>query len=428
MREIKKVAVLGASGNMGSLSGGIFAQAGIKCLFFARTLEKAEAGRDQAVGQARSDVLQKYIEPHSYEDLEKELLDCDWIFEGLAEDMKIKRDFFERIDKNRKPGSIISTVSSGLSIEAMAEGCSDDFAAHFMGTHFYIPPAKLPANELIFHPKNSFELRKFVEEFCENVLRRVNIETHNVPAFAGNRIGFQVLNEAAIYAEKYGVERIDYLVGPYTGRAMSPLATIDLVGLDVHKAIVENVYDKVKDERHDTYKMPQYMYDMIDRGQLGWKAGAKGGFFRRDENKKKLALDPKTGEHKPLEKIKVDFVEKAKVLIHGGLYNQAIDTIFSATGEDAEIVQHFILGYVSYSFSRVGEVTPEHYGIHGIDRVMSSGFSWMPASGLVDLIGGAKKTVELIEKAKLPVPKALSALSEVKICKVPSISRFLIGR
>ncbi|HRP70081.1 MAG TPA: 3-hydroxyacyl-CoA dehydrogenase NAD-binding domain-containing protein, partial [Turneriella sp.] len=244
-RTIKKVGVLGASGNMGSLSGGIFAQANIECVFFARTVDKAKAGLEAAVNQARSDVLRKYIRAASYEELEKEIPTCDWIFEGLAEDMAIKNEFFSKIENLKRADAIVSTVSSGLSIRKMAEGRNENFRKNFMGTHFYNPPGKLPANELIYHPDVPNETREFVYDFCEKVLRRVNIITEDTAAFAGNRIGFQFLNEAAIYAEKYGVDKMDYLLGPYTGRALAPLATIDLVGLDAHKAIVDNVVANV---------------------------------------------------------------------------------------------------------------------------------------------------------------------------------------
>ena len=141
-RTIKKVGVLGASGNMGSLSGGIFAQADIECVFFARSLDKATAGLEAAVGQARSDVLRKYIKAASYDDLEKEIPTCDWIFEGLAEDMAIKNEFFAKIEKLKKPEAIVSTVSSGLSIRKMGEGRNENFRKNFMGTHFYNPPGK----------------------------------------------------------------------------------------------------------------------------------------------------------------------------------------------------------------------------------------------------------------------------------------------
>ena len=413
---------------MGSLSGGLFAQANTRTLFFARTVEKAKEGIENAVGQARSDVLREFLEPYAYSDLEKELPDTDWVFEGLGENMDLKTEYYAILDKHRKPGSIISTVSSGLSIEAMAEGQSDDFKAHFMGTHFYNPPSKLTANELIFHPTNAQELRDFVANYCDKTLGRTNIETLNVAAFAGNRIGFQLLNEAAILASKHGVEKIDYLIGPYTGRALPPLATIDLVGLDVHKAIVENVYDKVSDERKESYKMPDYMQKMMDNGQYGSKTRDKGGFYKRTADKKKFALNPATLEYIELQKTKVEFVEEIKAYFADGKYANAIEILKNAKGEDANIVRHFILGYVSYSFHRIGEVTPENDGIDGIDRVMSSGFSWLPASGWIDLFGGPKATIALIEAAKLPVPASLKALPEEKICKINEVTRFLNGR
>jgi 3-hydroxyacyl-CoA dehydrogenase len=428
-RVIKKVGVLGASGNMGSLSGGIFAQADIECVFFARSLEKATAGLEAAVGQARSDVLRKYIRAASYEDLDKEIPSCDWIFEGLAEDMAIKNEFFAKIEKLKKPDAIVSTVSSGLSIRKMGEGRDENFRKNFMGTHFYNPPGKLPANELIFHPDVPKETREFVYDFCEQILRRVNIITEDTAAFAGNRIGFQFLNEAAIYAEKHGVDKMDYLLGPYTGRALAPLATVDLVGLDVHKAIVDNVVAHVKDERIDTYKMPTYMQKMIDQGMLGRKAKGKGGYFNRDAEKNKTTLQIGDLSFAPTKKEKIAWVEKAKSAIQDGMYAEAVNLIKTAPGPEGEIVRHFILGYVAYSFARVGEVTPEADGIHGIDRVMSSGFSWLPPSGWVDLFGGPKETCAMIEKAGLPVPSALKNLkSKGPICRIADVSRFLVGR
>ena len=427
MREIKKIAVIGASGNMGSSSGGIFAQANIQCVYFARDVAKAESGMNNAVGQARSEVLKSYIVAKSYDDLEKELPSCDWIFEGLAEDMVIKREFFAKIDKFRKPDSIVSTVSSGLSIEEMAASQSESFQSHFLGTHFYNPPSKLPANELIFHSKMPLELRNFITDFCEKVLRRQNIVTHNTPAFAGNRIGFQFLNYAAQQAEIIGVEKIDYLLGPYTGRAMAPLATIDLVGLDVHKAIVDNVYAKVTDEVHATYKMPAYMQKMIDSNILGLKT--KGGFFKRGADKEKLVLNTSNMTYQPVAPQKIDFVEKIKQSLHDGMYEQAIHILKNAEGSDADIVKKFILGYISYSFNRIGEATPIEDGIHGIDKVMAFGFSWLPPSGWVDLLGGSKEVIQMMEKYKIAIPSSLQKIStNDKICKIADITKFLIAR
>jgi len=427
MHGVKKVAVLGANGIMGSLSGGIFAQANIPCIYFARTLEKANRGIENAVNQARSDVLRKFILPRTYDDLEKELPDCDWIHEAVSENIDLKNEFFQKIDRLHKLGSIISTVSSGLSIEELAQERSSDFKAHFFGMHFFNPPGRLIANELIFHPDNSETFKKNVYNFCEKVLRRANIVVRNTPGFAGNRIGFQFLNEAAQYAGHLGVEKTDYLVGPYTGRALPPLATLDLVGLDVHRAIVRNIYQKTNDERHETYRLPEYMHKMINRNMLGMKTPSNGGFYFKDENKERYVLEPSTLKYHKTGHVNSDVVEHIKRHIHDGNYERAIEVLKSDKSEDASIARHFILGYVSYSFFRVGEVTPEANGIHGIDRVMAYGFSWMPPSGWVDLLGGPKETVRLIKEAELPVPEALRNLPEEKLCRIPEITRFLLA-
>jgi 3-hydroxyacyl-CoA dehydrogenase len=428
MLEIKKVAVLGANGTMGSSSGGIFAQAGITCLFFSRSLEKSGMGIENAVKQARSDVLREYIEPKTYEELEKELPHCDWVLEAVAEDLSLKREYFRQVDRYRKKGSVVSTISSSLSVTEMAVECSEDFKAHFMGVHFFNPPAKLLANELIFHPCNSNELKSSAERFCAKVLRRENVLANDTPGFAGNRIGFQFLNEAAIRAETHGVGKIDYLLGPHTGRALPPLATVDLVGLDVHREIVNNIFEHVKDERHDSFILPGYMRKMIDKGMLGAKSRASGGFYRFTEKKEKLTLVPSKQGHEKASPLKDKLVERVKLDIHDGNYGKAVDAIKKENSDEMSIIRHFILGYISYSFSRIGEVTPREEGIHGIDKVMAYGFSWFPPSAWVDFFGGPRETAQLLDKNRLPVPEYLKSMPEGTHCRVPEVTKYLIAQ
>lgn len=427
MNEIKKAAVLGANGTMGSLSGGVFTQAGIPCIFFARTVEKAQKGIENAVKQARSDVLREYIIPRPYEDLEKELPDCDWILEAVAEEISLKREFFRKVDRLRRKGSVVSTISSSLSIASMAEEGSEDFKAHFCGVHFFNPPGKLLANEIIFHPMNSEAFKTFIYRFCEKTLRRVNIVTRDTPGFAGNRVGFQFLNEAAIQAEAHGVEKIDYLLGPHTGRALPPLATIDLVGLDVHREVVNNIYSHVRDERHDSFKLPRYVQAMVEKKMLGCKSSSSGGFYRLTDKKEKLALAPASLEYLKAANYKDRLIEEIKTHIHDGLYRKAVDIMKRGTSEEITLVKRFLLGYISYSFARVGEVTEPGAGIHGIDKVMSYGFSWLPPSGWVDLLGGPKETRSLMEKCDLPVPEQLKSAAEGPLCRIPEAGKFLIA-
>jgi 3-hydroxyacyl-CoA dehydrogenase len=186
-----------------------------------------------------------------------------------------------------------------------------------------------------------------------------------------------------------------------------PLATIDLVGWDIHRAIVDNVYEKTKDEAHETLKLPGYMKAMVEKGTLGAKTG--GGFFQAPAEKGKdtLVLDPKTGAYRPLKEVKLPdlgFIAPIAKLHRDGRYKEAMRAFVEAPGDYAALSRKVVAGYVSYAFHRVGEATET---IAGIDDIMGFGFNWAPPSVLVDTIG-AKAMVGMIEKAKLPVPKALS--------------------
>jgi len=213
-----------------------------------------------------------------------------------------------------------------------------------------------------------------------------------------------VLNEAAQLAETHGPLLIDRLIGPYTGRAMPPLATIDLVGWDVHRAIVDNVCDKVQDEAIATYRLPHYMQGLIERGVLGSKSG--GGFFKRAEDRSRLVLDINSGEYRPASEIKLPdlpFIADIVFLHSIGEYRKGMELFLQAPGDEAALARKVIAGYISYAFCRVGEATET---IAGIDRIMAAGFNWAPPSILVDLIG-LRQTIELMEQTGVVVPKVL---------------------
>jgi len=235
-------------------------------------------------------------------------------------------------------------------------------------------------------------------------LGRKVIVTKDMPAFVGNRVGFKVLNETAQLAAEHGVAFIDYLIGPHTGRAMPPLQTVDLVGWDVHKAIVDNVHLNCKDEAHDCFKMPSFMEKALRDGCLGDKTPERGGFYRR-AGTEVFVLDPKTGGHEAYQKpAPIEFVEKMKFLHRVGRYSEALKVLADAKGAEAELCRRVVLGYVSYGLNRVGEVAAS---AADVDTIMSYGFNWAPPSAIVDLLG-AKNTVTMLEKLKLPVPRTVA--------------------
>ncbi len=401
-RQVKKVVVLGANGAMGAGGGEVFAAAGMETVFLARTREKAEAGRARAEKLAKSEAIGAQITVGSYEqDLARVIPDADLIYEAVSEELALKRQFFDQIDRLRRPDSIIATVSSGLSVAGMCAGRSDSFRAHFLGIHFFNPPNVIVGCELIPHAGTAPEVTRDLSELLTGRLGRELIRTSDTPAFLGNRVGFKVLNECAQLAAQYGVAYIDALLGPHTGRAMAPLATIDFVGWDVHRAIVDNVFANTADEAHGAFAMPDYMRALVERGTLGDKSG--GGFFQ-----KKTALDPSTGQYRAAAVELPEVARQMKALHHVGRYQQALDLFSTAGGADAELMRKVILGYVSYALNRVGEVVDS---VADVDRIMGFGFNWAPPGVLVDLIG-ARRAVQLLEAARLPVPRAVIDAAE----------------
>ncbi len=209
----------------------------------------------------------------------------------------------------------------------------------------------------------------FIEAFSKVRLGREMIRTADTPAFAGNRVGFKVLNEAAQLAEEHGPLLVDRLVGPYTGRALTPLATIDLVGWDIHRAIVDNVYENSDDEAHATLKLPDYMAKLMGQGVLGNKSG--GGFFRRD-GKTRQVLDPATGDYRPESEVALPDLGYIDAIAStpppGALSRGAARTFWPPRETKRPLARKVVAGYIAYALERVGEVTEttrRHRSHHG---------------------------------------------------------------
>jgi 3-hydroxyacyl-CoA dehydrogenase len=427
-RRVDHVVVLGANGAMGYGSGALFTSAVPRVTFLARGKEKADQGLKVAVNAVRSSTVADRVDTGDYEkDFDAAVSKADIIFEALTEDFDLKRRMFERVDKIRRPDSIVATVTSGLSINALAEGRSESFRKHFLGLHFFNPPNVIVGTELIAGKDTDPKLVEFIDAYAQKTLGRVMIRTADTPGFAGNRIGFKVLNEAAQLAEEFGPLLVERLVGPYTGRALTPLATVDLVGWDIHRAIVDNIYKSAPDEAHATLRMPAYMVRMLEKGVLGNKSGA--GFFKT-ENKVRFVLDPKTESYRPATEVKLPelgFIDQVARLHRDGRYAEAMKVFVEAPGEWAALARKVVAGYVSYAFHRVGEVTES---IAGIDDIMGFGFNWAPPSVLADVIG-PRETIAMIERAKLPVPRQLvaAAASGKRLYTNPhgNIGRFFVA-
>ncbi|MCB1157933.1 MAG: 3-hydroxyacyl-CoA dehydrogenase family protein [Leptospiraceae bacterium] len=419
MREIKTVTIIGANGSMGAGSAGVIASFGeAKVYMLARSVEKAKEGIAKAISSVRTDTIEARMIPGTIEDdLEKAVAESDWVFELVAESYEAKEPLNKRIAKVRKPGTIVSTVSSGLSIARLSKSFDEDGQKHYYGTHFFNPPYKMILCELVTHPGNDPEVTKQLGAYLDDTLKRAVVYTNDTPAFAGNRIGFQLMNEVAIFAEKHqdkgGIALMDEIMGGFTGRAMPPLATVNFVGLDIHKAIVDNIYANTNDSAKETFKLPGYIQKLIDEGKLGSKTG--GGLYKSlktpDGKRSLMVYNIATGEYEPRPAFNIPFVKEAQSKIQSSDYSGAMETIKKASGIEAELCRYFIARYISYSLSIVGEVVENK---ENGDAAMGFGFNWVPASAFVDFLGGVEETKTFLTNAGIEIPPVLADAKKKK--------------
>lgn len=403
--KIDTVTILGANGTIGSQCAGIIAGFGETTIYMvARDIKKAENGIDKATDSIKSDIIRNKLIPKTYDDLQECISKSDWIIECASENLNVKQSLNNQIAKYKSKNSIVSTVSSGLSISELAK--SFDKNTSYFDTHFFNPPYKLLLCELISSPNSNPDIQKELFNYLKNTLHREVVITRDTPGFAGNRIGFQLLNESLQFAEKYqkqgGIALIDKLLGGFTGRAMSPIATIDLVGLDTHKAIVDNIYKLTNDNAHDTFKLPKFVDYLISNNFLGNKNNQ--GFYKK-EGDQKLVFNIDKKIYEPIPKFNIEFIDQVKELISNGEYQKAFETILETKTFEAKIIQYFFARYISYSLSLVGLVVKTK---EDVDKVMAYGFNWLPPCALIDLVGGKDKAIKLIKQNKLLVPDEIN--------------------
>ena len=386
--KIKTVTVLGANGTMGTNVSAIFASFGnAKVYMVSRDLEKSKAAAVRAGKSVKADSIVGNLIPADYNMLAQCVSESDLVFESAAENLEIKIDLHTKVGQNLKRGAIACTGSSGLSITRLAECYPEELRSQFYGVHMFNPPYQMPLCELTACKYSDMELYKELKEYLDSTLHRCVAESKDLPAFLGNRIGFYVINEALIYAEKYkdngGVDYIDAILGPFTGRTMPPITTADFVGLDVHKAIVDNLYENTNDYVHETFAMPQYVQDLIDKGMLGRKA--KQGLYKLIKNdsgeKRMMVWDIKDGQFRDEIKYNFPFAIRMKEYLRVGDYDQAMLELIKNHSQEADICLRFLLRYIIYAL-----YTAEHvgYDLRVADDVMATGFTWCPPFAMME--------------------------------------------
>jgi len=391
-RIIRKVAVLG-SGVMGSRIACHFAGAGVKVLLLDMVPKEAvdsdnTAARNKLVNDAlqaavksnpspvyTKDVV-KRITTGNFTDNMKDIAGCDWVIEVVVERLDIKQQIFTEVEKYRKPGTLVTSNTSGIPIHLMAEGRSEDFKKHFCGTHFFNPPRYLRLLEIIPTPHTDPEVTSFLMHYGDLHLGKTTVLCKDTPAFIANRIGVYGIMAIFKLMDKMGltIDEIDALTGPIIGRPKSAtFRTADVVGIDTLVKVAKGVYENCPaDEHRDVFTIPAWLERMVTDNRLGDKTGQ--GFFSKkkgDKGEKEIfTLDLKTFEYKPRTKPKFGSVEAAKPIEDLKTRLKALCTGMDKAGD---FYRHFHYGLFSYISHRIPEIADE---IYRVDEAMMAGFGW----------------------------------------------------
>jgi len=398
-RRIEKVAVLGA-GTMGARIAAHLANAGVPCYLLdivpseltadekakgltlsdPRVRNRIVLAGLEAAKKARPAALftterARLITPGNLEDNLAWLGEVDWIIEAVAESLEIKRRLFERVEQHRKPGTLVTTNTSGLPIHLVAEGRSDDFQQHWAGTHFFNPPRYMKLVELIPGPKTRPEVLATLSDFCDRQLGKGVVVAKDTPNFIANRIGtFSMLNVLRLMREMdLTIEEIDACTGPAVGWPKSAtFRTADIVGLDVLVHVVRNIYENApNDESREIYRVPPLVEDMLKRGWLGEKTG--GGFYQRvkkEGEREILTLDWKTMEYRPRLKARFASIEMGKTIDDT---RERLRALLAAGDKASKFLAASISGMCLYAARRIPEIADT---IVDVDRAMRWGFAW----------------------------------------------------
>ncbi len=411
-RNIKKVAVLG-SGVMGSRIACHFANVGVEVLLLD-IVPRELTSKEQAAGLSFShprvrnrlvnDALQaaikgkpaamyeasvaKRITTGNFDDDMPKIADCDWIIEVVVERLDIKQQIFEKVDALRKPGTIVTTNTSGIPIHMIAKGRSEDFKKHFCGTHFFNPPRYLRLLEIIPGAETDPGLVQFLLHYGDLFLGKETVEAKDSPAFIANRVGvysiskiFQLMGQLDLT-----IEDVDRLTGPATGKPKTGTFRLsDLIGLDTTVHVINGIRNNCpNDEQIDLFQVPAFAQTMVDNKWLGDKTGQ--GFYKKSTdasgNRTILSLDLKTLEYRDKAKVGIPSLDQVK---NSSSLPKRMKALFAAEDIGGEFTRKSNLGLWAYCSNRLPEIADHLYQI---DDAMAAGFGWEKGPfALWDMVG-----------------------------------------
>ncbi|MBC8366706.1 3-hydroxyacyl-CoA dehydrogenase/enoyl-CoA hydratase family protein [bacterium] len=358
--------------------------------------------------------LSDLIEIGNFDDDFERIAEADWIIEVVKEDLEIKRSVLSRVAEHRRPGSLVSSNTSGITIGAMAEGLDEDFRRHFLGTHFFNPPRYLYLLEIIPTDDTDKGLLADFIDFSDRILGKGIVQAKDTPNFVANRIGvFGMMDAiAAMGEQKLGVEEIDFLTGPIVGHPKSAsFRTADLVGLDTFVAVAGNVYNGCpNDESREIFATPTILKNMLEAGYLGDKTG--GGFYKKSKdaegNRVIMTLDLDSMDYREKQRPKFPELEAIRNIEDIG---ERLPALLGSKGRAAEFTWRTLSRLFQYCAFRIGEIADDP---SPIDDGMRWGFGWELGPFQKWDILGFTATAKRMKEEGLELPAWIETMLEKK--------------
>ena len=383
---IKRAAVIGA-GTMGAGIATHLANAGVECALLDIVPKDADASDQKARSKLALDALVRarkarpaafmnaadasLVTAGNIEDDLGLVAECDWVIEAVTENLEIKRDLYRKIAAHRRPGTIVSSNTSGLALSMLTEGLDEEFRQHFLITHFFNPPRYMYLLELVRGADTLPAVYETLSEFAEKRLGKGVVECKDTPNFIANRIGVFCMGASCSFLKDSGlsIEQADAVTGPVIGRPKTATFRLhDLVGNDVAVLVMENVHRLVPDdESRDLFEPPEWLRRMVEEGKLGRKSGE--GFYKK-VGKDILVLDLETFEYRPQEPIafaSLDAAKKARGL------TEKLRALVAGDDAGARYVWQTLSSTLAYAARRIPEISDD---LTSVDRAMRWGFNW----------------------------------------------------
>jgi len=421
-KKIQNVLILG-SGVMGSQIAAHCVNAGLKVKLL--DLKSDDTDRPNKTAEESIQKLLKMnpaplanpewtdrIKPGNFEDNLDWAANADWICEVIVERIDIKKEMMAKLEKVRKPGTIVSSNTSGLPISEISEDVSDEFKSHFLGTHFFNPPRYMKLLEIIPTESTDDAVTEYMTGFCEKILGKGTVVCRDTPNFIANRIG--VFSMASImpwfFNGEFRAEEIDFLTGTLTGYSKAAtFRTADMAGLDVLNHVAENLYPAVpNDERRELFKVPDGFKKMVEKGAHGNKEGH--GFYKKVKGEKGNeyhVIDPESLDYGPQQDVEFESAEKAKKKFKSS--GERLKYLVNQDDIAGKFLWEIHCDLLLYAANRIPEITDS---IEAIDRAMQWGFNWeLGPFQRWDAIG-VEESVKRMEEEGRKVPDTVKKMLE----------------